>query len=121
MTVKEVIQLTAAGFKAKDIKELMDLEAAGKNETNEDNSKDPGKTEKKPDETKDPGQDQKAPEDSEDMKPDFEALYKQTLADLDQTKKDLAAAQINNQSAGTREADSDIQIEREKLKDLFRR
>ena len=111
MTVAEMIKLAQAGYKAGEIKDLMKLE---KEELEAKTSLPAEAVEVKPSE----------PEiTTNDVKPDFEALYKQAMVDMDQIKKELNAAQLSNQSAGSREAVQQFNINDEfkKAQDLFRR
>lgn len=106
MKVSEMIKLASAGFKASDIKAMIEQEA--------EELKIPEEPKKDPE-----------PEKKVDVKPepkeDFEALYMKTLEELGETKKKLEAAQADNRNAGRANGLPTIDDEFKKAQELFRR
>ena len=84
--LSEILALAKAGYKKKDIDEILKMEA-GKKEENED-------LQKPKDETKG------APVDDGNDKKDFEALYNEALRKLSETEAKLTKAQADNRSEG---------------------
>ena len=103
MKISEIIKLTAAGFKASEIRAFM-----------EDEKKDDTPA---PEPTPTP----EAPAEEKEVKPDFEALYKKALDEIADTKKQLEAAQAANRSAGRTDPSPSPDEDFKKVQDLMRR
>lgn len=84
--LSEILALAKAGYKKKDIDEILKMEA-GKKDDNEN-------LQKPKDET------QGAPVDDGTGKQDFEALYNETLKKLSDVEAKLTKAQADNRSEG---------------------
>ena len=106
MKITEVIELCKAGFKAADIKKMMDQEAEEKNA---------------PEPQQELPKEKPAEEVKEAPKENFEALYKKTLDELTKTKEDLNAAQMFNQSKGVADPVPGIETYQKNLTELLRR
>lgn len=111
MDLKDIISLARAGYKKKDIDELLQVQVdEPEPDPVPDNSTEP--------DTAPEGGDGASPEDDEpETQPDYEKLYNDTKKELENTKSQLAAAQKanvkNNNASGDPTPD-------ETVNDIFR-
>lgn len=118
MKISEILRLTAAGFKASEIRAFMEDEKKDETPAQEP-TPDPA-----PAPAQEPTSDPvpaPALAEEKDMKPDFEALYNKTLEELTHTQEKLAAAQAENRNRGVVNPIPTLEDEFKKAQELFRR
>ena len=114
MKVNEILNLVKAGYKASEIKALIDQETEEAKAPAPESTPAPVVVPAEP-----------APEVTPEVKPevptDFEALYNKTLEELTQTQEKLAAAQAENRNRGVVNPIPTLEDEFKKAQELFRR
>lgn len=103
--LSEILSLAKAGYKKKDIDEILKMEDSKKTEEDLQDSKDTSVG---------------APINDGNGTKDFETLYTETLKKLSEVEKKLKIAQSDNRSKGTLET-SAIEDEFKKLSELLNR